>query len=207
MGVVYRAEDLRLGRKVALKFLPHDARTSRRPFERFRREARTASALNHPQHLHDPRDRRADGRPFIAMELLEGRRCSRRSRAARSKLGPAARLAVADCRRARRGARRGIIHRDIKPANIFVTARGARQDSRLRPGQASGDDGTAIGEHDRTGVLTHAQGRRMGTVAYMSPEQARGEELDARTDLFSFGIVLYEMATEDRCSLRASTPS
>lgn len=196
MGVVYKAEDLRLGRMVALKFLPEDATKQAHALERFKREARAASALDHPNICTIYEIDEDDGHPFIAMQLLEG--LTLRDRIGNQSVPLAAlldwALQITDALATAHA--KGIIHRDIKPANVFITERG--QAKILDFGLAK-LTGTALSSSEQmtmssTGPLTHT-GAAIGTVAYMSPEQARGEVLDARTDLFSFGVMLYEMAT------------
>jgi len=222
MGLVYKAEDLKLGRRVALKFLPEEVATDSMSLQRFEREARTASSLNHPNICTIYEVEEHEGQPFLVMELLEGetlREVIAGTVVSAGAVGsplPLKRLldiAIQISDGLEAAHQKGIIHRDVKPANIFVTTQGQVKilDFGLAKLAAAGEVAAEeLGEDDAPGTQIHTKperaiehtltrtGTAMGTAGYMSPEQVRGEQLDSRTDLFSFGLVLYEMATGRR---------
>jgi non-specific serine/threonine protein kinase len=200
MGIVYEAEDTQLGRRVALKFLPKELCCDPAALERFQREARAASALNHPNICTVHAIGQHEGEHFIAMELLEGESLAQVLARRRFDMGELVDAAIQIADALESAHARGIVHRDIKPANLFLNTRGqvkvldfglAKFDAGVSvAGPASGADETMAARHDLT-----MPGTAMGTVSYMSPEQARGQFTDARSDLFSLGTVLYQMAT------------
>jgi serine/threonine protein kinase/predicted Zn-dependent protease len=211
MGVVYRAEDLKLGRQVALKFLPEELGSDAQALERFSREARAASSLDHPNICPIHEFGEHEGRPFMVMQLLEGQTLSDRLAADGRALPPTEVLdigiQVSDGLQAAH--EKGIIHRDIKPANIYLTSKGVvkildfglaklLEGADEDEGRAQAEAPTAADSTPSASLRLTRTGATIGTAGYMSPEQVRGEKLDARTDIFSLGLVLYEMATGQR---------
>jgi eukaryotic-like serine/threonine-protein kinase len=218
MGVVYEAEDVKLGRRVAMKFLPGEVASDRTAFERMQREARSASALDHPNICSIYELGEHDGQPFIVMQLLEGETLrewiSRNFKVdKRSRLNGAIELAIQIARGLESAHQKNIIHRDIKPENIFVTGRGevkildfglAKVVEPHEEPEVQGDLTGDTASHVEGALTLTRTGAMMGTALYMSPEQIRGEKLDARSDLFSLGLVLFEMVTGQR-AFRGST--
>jgi len=209
MGVVYAAEDIKLGRRVALKFLPQELGNDAKALERFEREARAASTLNHRNICTIHEFGEHEGQPFIVMELLQGQ--TLRDRIASKERFPIQGLldlSIQITTGLQAAHQEGIIHRDIKPANIFITSRGEAKVLDFGLAKLGDVEQALFGTEPNPAVYTNITRTSiaMGTAAYMSPEQVRGEKLDVRTDIFSFGLVLYEMATGEQAFAGETTP-
>ena len=201
MGEVYRAEDTRLARAVAMKVLPKELAQDQERMSRFVREARAASALNHANVAHIYEIGQSDGLHFIAMEYVEGQSLAQMMSGQPLELKEVLDIGTQAADALEEAHRKGITHRDIKPANLMITAKGQVKVLDFGLAKITRPEGEAAGSDVSTSIQT-APGRILGTLRYMSPEQVLGKELDARTDLFSLGVVLYEMTTGRQPFLR-----